>query len=185
MTTSEEHPDHRLSSTELKRLHRDWRRRTTRPLGLILEDLASPFNVGSILRTAAAFGVTHVWCTERVPDFHASNVQKAAMGSQRFFHLARTPDIGVALEHAAIEQFLCVGLELSSAATPLFTPPCPPTTPVAFVIGNEDRGLSKTALGLLENKCFIPQVGKIGSLNVATATGIAFYELRRQEWCDD
>ena len=50
-----------LCGTELKRLHRDWRRRTEQRLGLLLDGVQNPFNVGAILRTAAAFSVDHLW----------------------------------------------------------------------------------------------------------------------------
>ena len=52
-----------LDGTGLKRLHRDWRRRTQARVGLILESVESPFNVGSIIRTAAAYRVEHLWLT--------------------------------------------------------------------------------------------------------------------------
>jgi tRNA (guanosine-2'-O-)-methyltransferase len=53
---------------------------------------------------------------------------------------------------------------------------------VALVIGHEDRGLSKAALAGCDELAFIPQLGKIASLNVATATAIALYEVRRRAW---
>jgi len=46
-----------LSPTELKRLHRDWRRRTELSLGLVLDGVQNPFNVGSLFRSAAAYRV--------------------------------------------------------------------------------------------------------------------------------
>jgi tRNA (guanosine-2'-O-)-methyltransferase len=50
------------------------------------------------------------------------------------------------------------------------------------VVGHEDRGCSPTTLAACDAVAFIPLLGKVGSLNVATATGIACYELRRQAW---
>jgi tRNA (guanosine-2'-O-)-methyltransferase len=49
-------------------------------------------------------------------------------------------------------------------------------------MGHEDRGLSKDLLAGADALAFIPQLGKIGSLNVGTATAIALYESRRAEW---
>ena len=50
-----------LGSTELKRLHREWRRKADGRLALVLDSVATPANVGSILRTAAAMRVDDVW----------------------------------------------------------------------------------------------------------------------------
>ena len=51
---------------------------------------------------------------------------------------------------------------------------------MCLVIGHEDRGLSKAALAECDSVVFLPQLGRIGSLNVATAASIAMYEARRQ-----
>jgi len=54
------------------------------------------------------------------------------------------------------------------------------TGPTCLVIGHEDRGLSKAALAECDHVVYLPQLGRVGSLNVATATSIAIYEARRQ-----
>ena len=53
---------------------------------------------------------------------------------------------------------------------------------VCLAVGHEDRGLSKTTLALCDDLVYLPQLGPIGSLNVATAASIAMYEARRQHW---
>ena len=50
-----------LGPTDLKRLHRDWGKRTTGRLALLLDGVSSPFNVGTIVRTAAALRVEHLY----------------------------------------------------------------------------------------------------------------------------
>nr|BFE79747.1 hypothetical protein GCM10020093_023480 [Planobispora longispora] len=58
MTTN---PRRQLRPTDVKRLNRTWRRNTEGRLALIVESVTGPFNIGSVFRTAAAFGVEHIW----------------------------------------------------------------------------------------------------------------------------
>jgi len=141
-----------LGSTDLKRLHRDWRRRTPDRLGVVLDRLAQPFNVGAILRTAAAMRVDDVWFVADTPTPETSKVGKTALGADRYL-----------TTHV---------VESDGAAD------------VCLVVGHEDRGLSPTTLDACDAVGFVPQLGKIGSLNVATAAAIALYEARRQHWHD-
>jgi tRNA (guanosine-2'-O-)-methyltransferase len=73
-----------LSATESKRLNREWRRRTEWPLVLLLDNVQTPFNVGSIVRTAAAFRVEHIFIvgTAPVTPEHPKS-QKTSLGTER------------------------------------------------------------------------------------------------------
>jgi tRNA (guanosine-2'-O-)-methyltransferase len=53
---------------------------------------------------------------------------------------------------------------------------------VCLAVGHEDRGLSAACLQSCDAVVYLPQLGRVGSLNVATAAAIALYEVRRQEW---
>jgi tRNA (guanosine-2'-O-)-methyltransferase len=169
-----------LTGTELKRLHRDWRRRTDGRLALVLDGVQNPFNVGSILRSAAAYGVDHLWLVPPTPALSHPKVQKTALGSQRYLASTECATIDDALAAATEARYTTVGVELADGAGPLFETPL--AGDVCLVLGHEDRGLSKDALAACDHLCYLPQVGKIASLNVATAAAIAMYEARRQTW---
>lgn len=169
-----------LGSTDLKRLHRSWRRRTGGRLALLLEDVQTPYNVGSILRTAAALGVDHLWLVgATAPPGHAKT-QKTALGSQRFLTWDTCEGIADAAAVVAGAGYTLVGVELAEGAVPVHEADLSGDVCLAF--GHEDRGLSKAALERCSPLVFIPQLGRIGSLNVATAAGIGMYEVRRQHW---
>ena len=73
-----------------------------------------------------------------------------------------------------------VAIELTSDAVSL--PELELENDVALVVGHEDRGVATATLAVCDAVGFIPQLGKVGSLNVATATAIAIYEVRRRAW---
>ena len=169
-----------LSSTDLKRLHRDWRRRTEERLALVLDDVMSPFNVGAIVRTAAAYRVDDVWVTGRTPDLDAGKVGKTALGSERFLTWTRCDTVNAALDAATGAGYRRVAVELAEDATPLHEADLSGDN--CLVLGNEDRGLRASTLEACDLVAYLPQLGRIGSLNVATAAGIAMYEVRRGSW---
>jgi len=171
-----------LSSTELKRLHRQWRKQTNRKVSLIIAGVQGPYNVGSIIRTAAAERVDHIWFVEGSTTPKNTKTGKTALGSERFINWTIETDVSSAIESARIQGYKIVGLELASNAEPILTANL--KEDVCLLIGHEDRGIPKTALDECDLVTYIPQVGKIGSLNVAIATSIALYEVRRQEWAE-
>lgn len=168
-----------LGGTELKRLHRDRRRTTEGRLGLLLDGVSNPFNVGAILRTAAAFSVDHLWLVG-APSPSDAKVQKTALGSQRFVTWTDHEGPEPAVAAARADGYRVVGVELASGAVPLHELDL--SGDICLVVGHEDRGLSKVMLAACDAIGYIPQLGRIGSLNVGTATAIACYEARRTAW---
>ncbi|MEO6628964.1 MAG: TrmH family RNA methyltransferase [Aquihabitans sp.] len=169
-----------LGSTDLKRLHRDWRRQAPGKVALLLDSVATPYNVGSILRTAAAMRVDDIWLTGQTAEETHASTQKTALGSQRFLTFHRIDDPTEALEAIRTAGYRVVGIELAEGAQPLHQVDL--TGSVCLAMGHEDRGLSPAVLSGADALAFIPQLGRIGSLNVATAASIALYETRRQGW---
>src|ERR1700729_1268039 len=94
-------PPRQLRPTDVKRLNREWRRRTEGRLALLLDSVGQPFNVGSIIRTAAAFGVESVWLCGNTPDLDLPAVGKTALGTDRFLSASRTPSAAAAAKSAA------------------------------------------------------------------------------------
>jgi len=169
-----------LAGTGMKRLHRDWRRRTDGRVALVLDDVQGPFNVGAIIRTAAAFRVDDVWLAGHTPEPEDTKVGKTALGTQRYLTFHRVDTTIAAIGAARAEGYRVVGLELADGAAPLHE--LVPTPSTCLVVGHEDRGCGPATLAACDEVAFLPLLGKVGSLNVATAASIALYELRRQAW---
>ena len=169
-----------LGSTDLKRLHRDWRRRAPGKVALLLDSVGTPVNLGSILRTAAAMRVDDIWLCGQTPAPDSSAAGKTAMGSERFLTFHRVDESAAAVAAAKAAGYRLVGIELADGAAPIHEVDLGPA--VCLALGHEDRGLTKAVLDGADALAFIPQLGRIGSLNVAVAASIALYEARRQAW---
>ena len=169
-----------LGHTDLKRLHREWSRRTTGRLALLLDGVTSPFNVGSITRTAAAFRLEHLYLAGGAASPASAKAGKTAMGTERYLSWSVFERGQDAADAAREDGFCVLGLELADRALPLYQLSVGPEVCVA--IGHEDRGLTPATLAACDAVAFIPQLGRVGSLNVAAAAAIALYELRRREW---
>lgn len=169
-----------LGSTELKRLHRAWRRKAPGRLALLLDSVATPANVGSILRTAAAMRVDDVWVCGQTAGPEVGATKKTALGSERFLTFHEVEEPGAAVRAAQAAGYRVVGIELAEGARAIHEVDL--TGAVCLVVGHEERGLTKATLDAVDELAFVPQLGRIGSLNVATAAAIACYEARRQGW---
>lgn len=172
--------DRPLGPTELKRLHREWRRRTDLRLALILDGVQNPYNVGAILRSAAAYKVETIWTAPpSIPVSHPK-VAKTALGCERMVQLNEAESGPAAVALATAAGFTTVAVELTATATPLFEIELGPA--VCLVVGHEERGVHRDTIGAVDHVGFAPQLGKVGSLNVAQATTVAIYEAARQHW---
>lgn len=168
-----------LTSTELKRLHRQWRRQTPGRLALILDGVQQPFNVGAIVRTAAAFRVEHLWVVGDMAPDHPK-VGRTALGTERYLTWTSCATGGDAVADAHAAGYTVVAVELAADASPLHELHL--GGDVCLAVGHEDRGVQAAVLSTADHVGFVPQLGRVGSLNVATAAAIACYEVRRQAW---
>ncbi len=169
-----------LGSTDLKRLHREWRHRPAPRLALLLDNVATPFNVGSILRTAAAERVDHIWLAGTTASPTHDRTRKTALGSERFVEWTAVDNAEAGVASARAANYRVIGIELADEAVPLFDADL--SGDVCLALGHEDRGLTPVCLAACDQVAFVPQLGRIGSLNVAVAAAVAIYETRRRIW---
>ena len=168
-----------LRDTDVKRLHRTWRRRTEQRLALVLDHVQTPFNVGAIVRTAAALRLEHLWLVGATSPA-AAKARKTSLGTERYLTWSEAADVGQAATEARADGYRVVGLELAEGAVPLMDADL--ADDVCLVLGHEDRGVGSAALAACDTVAYVPLVGRVGSLNVSQAAAIALYECRRQGW---
>lgn len=178
MTTADDR--RQLRATDVKRLNRGWRRRTESRVGLLVESVTQPFNIGSIMRSAAAFGVDHLWLAGNATPPTHPNARKTGLGTERLVTWEPPVPVTEAANAARQAGFRIVAVELTGDAVPLHEAPL--SGDVCLAVGGEDHGCSPALLAVADAVAYIPQVGRVGSLNVAVATAIALAETRRREW---
>jgi len=139
------------------------------PLAVWLEDLRSPFNVGSILRTAEAYGFEAVYLSPHCPPVNHPRVQRTAMGAAE--HLT-TKVVSLAELQAKFADDAVFALELGGTSIEGFDFPARGV----LLVGSEELGLSPEALAWADSKngrVTLELTGAKASLNVGVAFGIA------------
>lgn len=154
-------------------------------VALYLDALRSPFNVGSILRTAAAFGVERVVLSPECPAIDHPRLLRSAMGSERWVTIERG-DVDLAVrrerEIEGVDASGEAGVDAGGVpAVPLIALELggEPVAEYAFpghgvlLLGSEELGLGGALLERADARVSIPMAGVKASLNVAVACGIA------------
>lgn len=146
------------------------------PLVIVAAGLQDPGNLGTILRSAEAFGASGVLTAEKTVSHLNPKVIRAAAGS-----LFRLPVLRVEAA-AAIKQLREHGLRILGTASHKGTPAAEADlkTPLALFIGNEGAGLPREVTRELDESVQIPHSAKVDSLNAGVATSILLYEIARQ-----
>ena len=151
-----------------------------RPVLLILDNLADPGNMGTILRTALAADVHEVLLTENCVDCYHPKVLRSAAGA----HVALPIEANLAWEAIAERVALHCGkvprVLLAEVGSPHPYYEQDLAMPFALIIGNEAQGASAEARALATLNITIPLENGVESLNAAMAAGIILYEAVRQ-----
>ncbi|RLC52756.1 MAG: TrmH family RNA methyltransferase [Candidatus Cloacimonadota bacterium] len=152
--------------------------RTKQPLYLILDNLRSSFNVGSIFRTAECFGVKEILLCGYTATPENPKVIKTAMGTTEFVSWQHFPSTEKAIIFLKEKGVTVFALETTTKAKNIAKIIFPKSS--ALLLGNEALGISKEILDLADDVVSIPLNGWKNSLNVGVTAAIACYEVSRQ-----
>jgi 23S rRNA (guanosine2251-2'-O)-methyltransferase len=150
---------------------------------VLLDNIRSLYNTGSILRTADGAGVERVVLCGITPRPDQGSRQrraiaKTALGAENTVAWEYQPDTGAALHQLAADGYHIAMVETDSAAVNLFE--WTPVWPICLVFGHERDGVSGHVAADVHTVIRIPMLGQKRSLNVATAAGVVCYELLRR-----
>lgn len=143
---------------------------------VLLDGVQDPGNVGSILRSAGAAGITQVYCSPGTAFCWSPKVLRAAMGAH--FVLEIFENVGLAALVKASASNIAVLAMSGYAQQRLYDVDL--RQPVAWLLGHEGQGVSDELMGLASHQVVIPHAGQVESLNVAAAAAVCFFEQLRQ-----
>jgi tRNA G18 (ribose-2'-O)-methylase SpoU len=148
---------------------------------LIVHNIRSAGNVGSLFRTADAAGITKIYLTGYTPHpldrfgRRQKDLAKTALGAERTVPWEGARDALRLIDRLKRSGVQVIAIEQGTEAIDYRA--CKPRFPVAFVVGNEVRGLSQALCARCDVIAEIPQAGKKESLNVAVAAGVALFRI--------
>ncbi len=153
----------------------------SKELVLILHNLRSVYNVGSIFRTADAAGVKQIFLTGTTPapidrfGRERKDLAKVALGAQNYINW-QTGNLKDVIDALRKDNFKILALEQDKNSVPYSIKQN--SEKLVLLVGNEPQGLDKEALSYADEIIEIPMHGKKESLNVAVATAIAIFKLK-------
>lgn len=146
------------------------------PITVVLDNVRSMHNVGSVFRTADAFLIEHIILCGYTPKPPHRDIQKTALGATETVHWSYQENIIVTLSELQSNGYTIVGVEQAEGSQMLQNLAITPNQKIALVFGNEVDGVSDEALALCSICIEIPQSGSKHSLNISVAAGIVLWE---------
>ena len=147
---------------------------------LAFDGVQDPGNVGTLIRTAAWFGIDGVVGGSQTADFYQPKVVRSTMGGLWDVDLARIEDLASWLVEMKAAGYDVCGASMAGTAYQQWQP----ESPAILVLGAEAHGISEEVLECLDEEIFIPKFGKgkhasVESLNVSAAGAILV-----ENWCN-
>lgn len=147
----------------------------------VLEDVVDHTNVGAVFRSAAGLGVDAVLVTPRCADPYYRRSVRVSMGAVFQVPWTRIEPWPEGIETLRRAQFTTAALSLGEHAVPLDRLAAQRPTRLAVVLGTEGAGLSPRTVAATDLAVRIPMAAGVDSLNVAAASAVTFWAVRRPE----
>jgi len=150
---------------------------------IILHNIRSTHNVGSIFRTSDAAGISHVYISGYTPapidafGRKRKDVAKVALGAEDSVSWEKVTHISKLISDLKKENFQIIALEQSTKSVDYKKLKFKAKDKIGIIVGNEVKGMSPSLLAQADTVIDIPMRGKKESLNVSVAYGIALFRL--------
>ncbi len=171
----------KLSMHDLNRLsHEDFRDSPKVNVTVVLDDVRSMMNTGSVFRTGDAFRVRRICLCGITAKPPHREIEKTALGATTSVDWEYHENCRELLIRLRKEGAQIVAVEQLDDSIPLDAWVIEPDKPLALVFGNEVNGISEATLSVCDYGVEVPQFGTKHSLNIAVTAGIILWETFRQ-----
>ena len=170
----------KLSMKELSRkTPEEFKQSEKIPIVVVLENIRSGYNVGSVFRTADAFLLDAIYICGYTAHPPHKEIKKTALGADetvRWKYFKKTHE---AIEDLRKDGYSVFAVEQVMGSHPLHSVKFEKDERLAVIFGNEVTGVEQSTIELTDGCIEIPQLGMKHSLNIATAAGVVLWELVR------
>lgn len=171
----------KLALEEMGRLTVDeFRAAKKLPLTVVLDNVRSLNNIGSVFRTSDAFRVEHIALCGITATPPHREIHKTALGAEDSVDWSYHEDTAECVTNLKAHGYRIYAIELAHNSLKLDKDTIATDKPVALVLGNEIEGVSEVVMSLCDGALEIPQHGTKHSLNVSCAAAIVIWELFKQ-----
>ena len=151
------------------------------PIVVVLDNIRSMHNVGSVFRTADAFLIESICLCGFTPQPPHRDIHKTSLGATETVQWCYYPTTREAVEALQQRGYEIFAVEQVTDSIPLNQLYQEPGDKIALIFGNEVNGVDASVLSLCKGSIEIPQAGMKHSLNVSIAAGIVLWELVRNK----
>lgn len=156
----------------------EMRLRKRTPIYVMFDNIRSLYNVGTMFRLSDAAIVSKIFLIGQTGKPPRKEIDKSALGATEVVHWEYYKDGKEIIRKLKKQGVHITALELTHQSVPYFKMKY--SFPICLVVGNEINGISQDILDMCDSAIDIPMLGKANSLNVATAYGIALFEILKQ-----
>jgi tRNA G18 (ribose-2'-O)-methylase SpoU len=154
------------------------KKKSSKEIIVVLDNIRSTYNVGAIFRSADAAGVNKIYLCGITPIPPNPKISKVALGAEDYIVWEKTKTTWRLLEKLKKEGYFIIALEQGKKAKNIFKNKFNKRQDkIVLLLGPEVNGLSNEILKRTDKLLEIPMFGKKESLNVAVAFGIAIYQI--------
>jgi tRNA G18 (ribose-2'-O)-methylase SpoU len=151
----------------------------TFPIILVCDNITNAPNIGSLFRTADAFGVEKIiFCGSEIPM--GRKMTKTSRATEKVVFYEEKESIIDTIHLLKAEEYQIISLEITNNSQPINNFIFTKNNKIALIIGDENFGVSETVLNLSDAIIHINMFGQNSSMNVVQATSITLYEITRQ-----
>lgn len=173
-----------MRKLRIEEMHRlsvpDFRAAPKLPVTMVLDNIRSLHNVGSVFRTADAFRLEGLWLCGITACPPAAEIHKTALGAEDAVSWQYEADTLTAVSHLRQDGYTVLAVEQAEGSLMLPDLTLQPGRRYALVVGNEVKGVRQDVVNACHGCIEIPQLGTKHSLNVSVSAGIVMWEFARQ-----